>query len=82
MHWPMPLPPTMGYSLNHLSNDSILICFDNVTAIAPDGHDAANDPERVAYTWKITSMSPPAGTMVAMDQKIRLTVVQDPNATE
>jgi len=21
MHWPMPLPPTIGYSLNHLSND-------------------------------------------------------------
>jgi hypothetical protein len=25
MHWPMPLPPTIGYSLNHLSNDSDLI---------------------------------------------------------
>jgi hypothetical protein len=82
MHWPMPLPPTVGYSLNHLSNDSVLICFDNVVAIAPDGHDAANDPENIAYTWKITSMSPPAGTMVPRNQTISLTVVNDPNAPE
>jgi hypothetical protein len=82
MHWPMPLPPTVGYSLNHLTNDSILICFDNVVATAPDGHDATNDPENVAYAWKITSMSPPAGTMVPRNQKISLTVVQDPNAPQ
>jgi hypothetical protein len=82
MHWPMPLPPTVGYSLNHLSNDSVLICFDNVVATAPDGHDAANDPENIAYTWKVTSMSPPAGTMVPRNQKISLTVVHDPNAPE
>jgi hypothetical protein len=80
MHWPMPLPPTVGYSLEHLTNDSILICFDNVTATAPDGHDAANDPERDAHTWRITSMTPPAGTMVPMNQKINLTVVRDYNA--
>jgi hypothetical protein len=82
MHWPMPLPPPVGYSLNHLSSDSILICFDNVVATAPDGHDAANDPENIAYTWKITSMSPPAGTMVQRNQKITLTVVHDPSAPE
>lgn len=82
MHWPMPLPPTVGYNLNHLSNDSILQCFHNVVAKAPDGHDAMNDPARDAYAWKITSMTPPAGTMVPIDQKIRLTVVNDPNAPE
>jgi hypothetical protein len=52
MHWPMPLPPTVGWSLEHLNNDSILICFDNVTAVAPDGHDAANDAENQAHTWR------------------------------
>lgn len=82
MHWPMPLPPTVGYSLNHLSDDSVLICFDNVVAIASDGHDATNDPESMAYAWKITSMTPPAGTMVPRNQKISLTVVNDPNAPE
>jgi hypothetical protein len=82
MHWPMPLPGTVGYSLIHLSNDSILSCFDNVVAKAPDGHDAMNDPASQAYTWKVTSMSPPAGSMVPRDQKISLTVVQDPNAPE
>ena len=81
MHWPMPLPPTVGYSLEHLINDSLLACFDNIVATAPDGHDAMNDPASQAYTWKITSMTPPAGTMVPRNQKINLTVVYD-SATE
>jgi hypothetical protein len=80
MHWPMPLPPTVGYSLDHLTYDSILSCFDNVSAIAPDGHDAVNDPERDAHTWKVTKMTPPAGTMVPRNQQINLTVVHDDNA--
>jgi Zincin-like metallopeptidase len=58
---PDRLPPTVGYSLFHFSNDSILQCFDNVTATAPDGHDAMNDPASQAFSWKITSMTPPAG---------------------
>jgi hypothetical protein len=80
MHWPMPLPPTVGWSLMHLTNDTLLSCFDNVTATAPDGHDAMNDPANAAFTWKITSMTPPAGTMVMRDQQIKLTVVHDDNA--
>lgn len=82
MHWPMPLPPTVGYNLEHLDKDTILTCFDNITASAPDGHDVMNDPVNWAYTWKITSMSPPAGTMVLMHQLITLTVVRDYNAPE
>jgi hypothetical protein len=82
MHWPMPLPPTVGYSLVHTSNDSILSCFDNIVPTAPDGHDAMNDPASQAYTWKVASMSPPAGTMVPRNQKISLTVVNDPSAPE
>jgi hypothetical protein len=70
----------VGYSLMHLTSDSILACFDNVKATAPDGHAAMNEPARNANTWKITSMSPCAGTMVPMDQKIKLTVVHDSNA--
>lgn len=35
-----------GLALDHLTNDSILVCCDNVPAIAPDGHDAMNDPAR------------------------------------
>jgi hypothetical protein len=70
MHWPMPLPPSVGYSLNHLVNDSVLTCLNNVMATAPDGHDATNDPESVAYAWKVTSMSPAAGTMVQRNQRV------------
>jgi hypothetical protein len=80
MHWALPLPPTVGWSLMPMTNDSILTCFDNGVAIASDGHDVQNDTVQSAFSWKVTSMSPPAGTMVMMDQKISLTVVHDPNA--
>ena len=80
MHWPMPLPPTVGWSLMHLTNDTILSCFDNVTATAPDGHDAMNDPAMTAYHWRITSMSPDAGTLIPRNQQLTLTVVHDDNA--
>jgi hypothetical protein len=39
-----------------------------------------NDPANSVYAWKIATMSPAAGTMVTRDQKISLTVVNDPNA--
>jgi hypothetical protein len=80
MHWPMPLPPTIGWSLTHMDYDSVLSCFQNLTATAPDGHDTMNDPANQAHNWKVTSMTPPAGTMVPMDQKLSLTVVWDPSA--
>jgi hypothetical protein len=38
-----------------------------------------NDPARDDHTWRITSMSPPAGTLVPQNQKIALTVVRDYN---
>ena len=82
MKWPMPLPSPVGYSLMHMTNDSILTCFDNVSAIAPDGHDAVNDSVQKASFWRVTSMNPPAGTMVPMDQKIKLTVVWDENTPD
>jgi len=80
MHWPMPLPPTVGWFLMHLTNDTILSCIDNVTATAPDGHDAMNDPALDAYKWRITSMNPAAGTLIPRNQQITLTVVHDDNA--
>jgi hypothetical protein len=42
------------------------VCFDNV----------------VAYAWKVTSESPPTGTMVQRNQKISLTGLYDPSAPE
>jgi hypothetical protein len=38
-----------------------------------------NDPARDDHTWRITSMSPPAATLVPQNQKIALTVVRDYN---
>jgi hypothetical protein len=78
MKWPMPLPPTVGWPLDHIDGDSILECLD-FSATAPDGHDVMNDPARDAHTWRITGMSPPAGTLVARTQTINVTVVRDFN---
>jgi hypothetical protein len=81
MHWPMPLPPMVGWGIGHLMSDSILICFDNVTAIASDGHDVLTETgPNESGNWRVTSMTPPAGTMVPMNQQIRMTVVRDYNA--
>ena len=62
--WPLPLPNAVGKTLEFLDDDPVLICLNIAAAIAPDGHDADNDPARDAQWWKITSMSPPAGTVV------------------
>jgi hypothetical protein len=54
-----------------------LSCLDNVTATAPNGHDAMNDPSLDAYKWWIASMNPPAGTTIPRNQQITLTVIHD-----
>ena len=80
MHWPMPLPPTVGYGIDRTMNDSVLMCFDNMVATAPDGHDVMNDTiDKSPSLWRVTSMSPPAGTLENRDQKISLSVVRDDN---
>ncbi len=58
------IPNAVGKALEFLDDDPVLICLNIAAAIAPDGHDADNDPARDAQWWKITSMSPPAGTVV------------------
>jgi hypothetical protein len=79
MKWPMPLPPMVGYGIDHIMNDSVLICFDQMTATAPDGHDVlAETGPNESGNWRVT-MTPAAGTLVTRDQPIHLTVVRDYN---
>ncbi|MGO9353649.1 MAG: hypothetical protein ACLP3C_23490 [Mycobacterium sp.] len=81
MNWPMPLPPMVGYGVDHIMNDSILICFDNIVATAPDGHDVLTETgPNESGNWRVTSMSPAAGTLVMRSQPITMTVVRDYNA--
>ncbi len=83
MHWPMPLPDMVGWSMERTMSDSIFSCLENISGIAPDGHDVMNDTTAAPVPfswWKVATMTPPAGTMVSMDQKITMTVIRDPNA--
>jgi hypothetical protein len=85
MHWPMPLPPMVGYGIDHIwlrdpHNERLNPCFDNMVATAPDGHDVLTETgPNESGLWRVTSMSPPAGTLVTRDQKIVMTVVPDNN---
>jgi len=73
--WPQPVPNVVGLNLFDAGNGS-LECFTIAQAIAPDGHDAMNDPARDAYRWRIISENPTAGTAVAADAPITLTLAQ------
>jgi hypothetical protein len=65
----------VGKNLEFLDDDPVLICLNVAAVTAPDGHDVMNDPASQAYSWRITSMSPPPGTPVAETQPSTLTVV-------
>lgn len=76
MPWPLPLRETVGQTVNVFTDDPVLICLNVAAATAPDGHDVQNDPAMAAYHWRITSMSPPAGTLVPETQAITLKVIR------
>jgi hypothetical protein len=69
MDWPMPLPPTVGYGIDHTMNDSVLVCFDNMVATAPDGHNVMNDTiDKSPRLLEGDQHVPPAGTLVDRDK--------------
>lgn len=47
-----------------------LMCFDNVRAIAPDGHDVMND--KGPTPWRITTISPATGAPVGKADQVTL----------
>ncbi|WP_157681279.1 hypothetical protein [Mycobacterium sp. JS623] len=54
-----------------------LSCWDEVRAVAPDGHDPINNPTRAADAvgYRITALSPPPGTPVERDDVVTVQVV-------
>jgi hypothetical protein len=53
----------------------------NIIATAPDGHDVLTETgPNESGNWRVTSMSPAAGTLVMRSQPITMTVVRDYNA--
>jgi hypothetical protein len=49
-----------------------LRCFDNLKALAPDGHDVMNAPADEAHLWTMTTSHPGAGAQVRRTTPITL----------
>ena len=64
--WPRPLPSVVGMIYDDVMSGS-LSCWTNAKGIAPDGHDVENNSTKADYEtiYRITSMSPTAGTPTA-----------------
>lgn len=60
--WPRALPKVVGRLL-YQAKDGSLECWDNVRAVAPDGHDPLHSPARPAEKmYRIVAVSPASGT--------------------
>ncbi|MEU9193179.1 hypothetical protein [Streptomyces hundungensis] len=68
--WPQSVPPVTGTPLAD-AVDGPLRCFNITAAVAPDGHDALQDPTSDT-DWLVTGTKPAAGTGVTEDQPITL----------
>ena len=71
--WPRPVPQVAGAIFDDASTGA-LACWDNVKAIAPDGHDVANGPANDG-AYRITSVSPAPGTPIGHSDVVTLHVV-------
>ncbi|MET7776308.1 hypothetical protein ABZU94_10475 [Streptomyces mirabilis] len=69
-HWPQSMPDVTGKRFDPLGKD--LQCFDNITALAPDGHDVMNDPANETAVWIVTSSRPGRGAQVSLSTRITL----------
>jgi hypothetical protein len=77
--WPRPLPQVVGLVLGQATSGA-LICFDNVRALAPGGHDVMNDKGPTG-PWRITAISPAGGTPVGKADQVTLELApEDPTA--
>ncbi|MFD5813535.1 hypothetical protein [Streptomyces sp. NPDC127038] len=68
--WPQPMPDIKGQAFDPLSKD--LMCFNNIEAVAPDGHDVMNDSGSGLGTWTVVSSTPAPGARVRMTTPITI----------
>lgn len=75
--WPRPLPQVVGLVFSQATSGA-LICFDNVAAMAPDGHNVMSDRGPTG-PWRITATSPASGTPVGRADQVTLQLApEDP----
>ncbi|MFD5521803.1 hypothetical protein [Streptomyces sp. NPDC127066] len=68
--WPQPLPDVEGRPFDPFGKD--LVCFDNIEAVAPDGHDVMTDPGSGLGAWTVVSSTPGPGAKVRIATPITL----------
>jgi hypothetical protein len=62
--WPRPVPDVIGVRLDQAQHGE-LACWDNIRAVAPDGHDPINNPNGPAdVAYRITAVSPRVDTPI------------------
>jgi hypothetical protein len=62
--WPRPVPDVIGDRLDRAQHGA-LACWDNIRAVAPDGHDPINNPNGPAdVAYRITAVSPRVDTPI------------------
>ncbi|WP_227982201.1 PASTA domain-containing protein [Nocardia spumae] len=71
--WPRPLPDFRGKRLGETVVGAGL-CFAITSITAADGHDVMNDPTAATTPWTVSGQQPAAGTSVAADTPVTLTV--------
>ena len=72
--WPRAVPNVKGQLMDQ-AFDGSLFCFNFAKAAAPDGHDVLQDIVSRAPNYRVTSVSPPAGTLVRRATPVTVRVV-------
>jgi hypothetical protein len=74
--WPRALPNVVGRLL-YQAKRGALGCYDDVKAVAPDGHDPLNHPARPAEkTYRIAAMSPAVGTPIGRHDTVTVELAE------
>jgi len=72
--WPLAAPDFRGKTLLETTYND-LFCFTINEALAPNGHNVANDPTNQADNWTVVAQEPTPGTPVGETAPIVLHVV-------
>jgi hypothetical protein len=72
--WPRALPNVIGQLL-YQAKHGALGCYDNVKAVAPDGHDPLNHPARPKI-YRITAVSPAVGTPIGRHDTVTIELAE------
>jgi hypothetical protein len=79
--WPRRMPDVAGQLLSQTIEVGALGCWADTRAVAPDGHDPVNNPDRPEGDYRITAVSPPPGTPVGHHDVVTVQLADvDPNA--